>query len=98
MRFKEGDAVVYEKTGTRGHITKIVEMDGKIWAELDSTGLLYDENVLELTEEAAVAEEPRKIFKEERARAKEEGAEVSEEQLKGGDMTIDTSGSCSGAG
>lgn len=96
MRFKEGDAVIYEKTGTRGNVTRIVEMDGKTWAELDTTGLLYDENVLEPTEEKVAAEEPRpEVGKE---RPKKEEARISEEQLKGGDMTIDTSGSCSGAG
>ncbi|MEN3054745.1 MAG: DUF2098 family protein [Candidatus Methanosuratincola petrocarbonis] len=96
LRFKEGDAVIYEKTGTKGNVTRVVEMDGKTWAELDTTGLLYDENVLEPTEEKVVAEKPRpEVGKE---RSKKEEAEISEEQLKGGDMTIDTSGSCSGAG
>ncbi len=95
MRFKEGDAVIYEKTGTRGIITRVVEMDGKTWAELDATGLLYDENVLESSEERAMAEpKPKRVKK----RAKKEEPVISEEQLKGGDMTIDTSGSCSGAG
>lgn len=96
MRFKEGEAVVYEKTGTKGHITKIVEMDGKTWAELDATGLLYDENVLEPVEKELVSEEPRPAAGKEKV--KEEEVKISEEQLKGGDMTIDTSGSCSGAG
>lgn len=96
MRFKEGDAVVYEKTGTRGQVTRIVEMDGKTWAELDSTGLLYDENVLEPTDEKAVSEQPGSGVRKEMVRKEE--VKISEEQLKGGDMTIDTSGSCSGAG
>lgn len=96
MRFKEGDAVVYEKTGTKGHVTRIVEMDGKTWAELDTTGLLYDENVLEPTYEKVVSEVPGSGVGVERV--KKEKVEVSEERLKGGDMTIDTSGSCSGAG
>ncbi|MBC7120209.1 MAG: DUF2098 family protein [Candidatus Methanosuratus sp.] len=96
MRFKEGDAVVYEKTGTQGHITKIIEMDGKTWAELDATGLLYDENVLEPTETRADVEPLKK--KEGKASAKEEEVEIMEEALKEGDLTVDTSGSCSGAG
>lgn len=96
LRFKEGDTVIYEKTRTRGNITRIVEMDGKTWAELDTTGLLYDENVLEPVEERAAADEPRPEGGKERA--KKEEPVISEEQLKGGDMTIDTSGSCSGAG
>lgn len=96
MRFKEGDTAVYEKTGTKGRITKIVEMDGKTWAELDSTGLLYDENVLEPIEEAAEAPKLGKDKAE--AKKAEVAAEIREEDLKGGEMTIDTSGSCSGAG
>jgi hypothetical protein len=47
LAIKEGDAVVYGKTGTTGRVVRITELDGKLWVELDSTGLLYDANVLE---------------------------------------------------
>jgi hypothetical protein len=52
LTIKEGDAVVYGKTGTTGRAVRITELDGKVWVELDSTGLLYDANVLEPTDPA----------------------------------------------
>lgn len=48
MKFAVGQDVVYLKTGTEGKIVKLYELDGKNWAELDTTGLLYEENALEL--------------------------------------------------
>ena len=39
--------VIYTKTGTEGKVVKIHELDGKVWAELDTTGLLYEESALE---------------------------------------------------
>ncbi len=52
--------VVYSKTGTTGKIVRMLEIDGKSWAELDSTGLLYDTNTLEATTAAPKTEEEKK--------------------------------------
>lgn len=95
MGFKEGETVVYSKTGTRGRITRLVESDGKIWAELDTTGLLYDENALEASEAET---KTRRVEGEAKSKKERGPVEVRDEDLRGGDMTIDTSGSCSGAG
>ncbi|MDI9643953.1 MAG: DUF2098 family protein [Candidatus Verstraetearchaeota archaeon] len=96
MGIKEGDTVVYSKTGTKGRISRLVELEGKLWAELDTTGLLYDENALEVVE---VEDTPKEGWTEaSRPKKEREQENVREEELKGGDMTIDTSGSCSGAG
>jgi len=53
--------VTYVKTGTTGTVVRLVETGGKVWAELDTTGLLYDESVLEPASESvhiAVASAP----------------------------------------
>lgn len=47
MKITEGQTVIYTKTGTEGKVVKIHELDGKVWAELDTTGLLYEESALE---------------------------------------------------
>ena len=36
-----GEAVRYPRTGTTGKVVRLEDMDGQIFAELDSTGLLY---------------------------------------------------------
>jgi hypothetical protein len=36
-----GVSVRYPRTGTTGKVVQLKEMDGQIFAELDSTGLLY---------------------------------------------------------
>ncbi len=45
--------MTYVKTGTTGTVVRLVEAGGKVWAELDTTGLLYDESVLEPVPESA---------------------------------------------
>ncbi|MDD1776517.1 MAG: DUF2098 domain-containing protein [Candidatus Methanomethylicus sp.] len=90
MRHAEGDDVVYTKTGTTGKIVKIHQLDGKTWAELDSTGLLYDINSLEPKKEM---EHARRV-KEARREKKEDKAP----DLTKDDGTIDTSGSVAGGG
>jgi hypothetical protein len=47
MAVKEGECVIYDKTGTIGKVVRLHAMDGKVWAEINSTGLLYDVDVLE---------------------------------------------------
>jgi len=47
LKITEGQTVIYTKTGTEGKVVKIHELDGKVWAELDTTGLLYEESALE---------------------------------------------------
>jgi hypothetical protein len=41
MRLHIGDLVRYTRTGTVGEIIEITEKDGVMFAELDSTNLLY---------------------------------------------------------
>lgn len=47
MAIKEGECVIYDKTGTTGKVVHLHMVDAKVWAEIDSTGLLYDVDVLE---------------------------------------------------
>jgi len=47
LKITEGQTVIYTKTGTEGKVIKIHELDRKAWAELDTTGLLYEEGALE---------------------------------------------------
>jgi len=88
----EGDTAVYSRTGTTGKIVKIVELNGKTWVELDSTGLLYELNTLE-----AVAEIPKAKAKKP---SRGKGGKQVEESLR--DMkdegTLDSSASVGGAG
>lgn len=88
---KEGILVVYKRTGTHGKVVEVKEMEGKVWAMLDSTGLFYDEDFLEVIGEGKTAQsEPRVDAKEKKISS--EGSEVKEEGK------IDTSGNVCGAG
>ncbi len=89
MKFKEGDSVIYSKTGTAGKILKLHQLDGKIWAELDSTGLLYDENSLEPANEL----ERSKKIKEEHMGKKEITPDLPRDEGQ-----IDSSGNVCGGG
>ena len=44
---REGSRVRYTATGTSGVVKVIREMDGEMWALLDSTGLYYNLSTLE---------------------------------------------------
>ncbi len=88
---KEGILVVYKRTGTYGKVVELKEMEGKVWAMLDSTGLFYDEDFLEVIGEDKTSQsEPRVNVKDKKIRS--EGPEVEEEGK------IDTSGNVCGAG
>lgn len=93
----QGDTAVYSKTGTTGKVVRILELDGKTWAELDSTGLLYDINSLEpatdIVPEGEAKPERRKEAKK-RERAKEGGG--PEDMRDEGSM--DSTASICGAG
>jgi len=90
LRFKEGDGVIYTKTGTTGKVVKLYELDGKTWAELDSTGLLYEENSLE---PAAAVEAARK-----KKEAPRESKAVDAPDLTKDEGRLDTSGDVCGGG
>ncbi|MCX8181987.1 MAG: DUF2098 domain-containing protein [Candidatus Methanomethyliaceae archaeon] len=104
---REGASVVYKRTGTIGKVIELREMDGKIWAKLDSTGLFYDEDLLEMAEESVV-EKPRQGIEEVEAELKVEEVEgkKAEKGRKEKSETpeikdegkIDTSGNVCGAG
>jgi len=106
LAIKEGDAVVYGKTGTTGRAVRITELDGKVWVELDSTGLLYDANVLEPTDPAKL-KKSRIEDKDKESREEQEGKvimkrEGNERRSGIEDMkdegTLDTSAGICGAG
>lgn len=100
MALAQGDTAIYAKTGTIGKIVQILEMDGKTWAELDSTGLLYEMNTLEPTtappSKAKVkprgGKEPRKRGREGKAKAEEGPVEMKDEGA------LDSSAGVCGAG
>ncbi len=71
MKFIEGQTVVYSKTGTEGRIVRFHELDGKAWAELDTTGLLYEESALEPKVEGKIKKATRGQPKEEPVSSKE---------------------------
>jgi len=98
MAIKEGEGVVYDKTGTIGRVVRLLEMDGKFWAEIDSTGLLYDVNVLEPASVATV-EKKREEKEKEKERKKREGMErpAGVEGMKD-EGTLDSTAGICGAG
>ncbi len=67
---KVGDVVRYKGTGTVGRVVSVVRDDmGGVWAELDTTGLLYSVEYLEPSSD----EELKRILElKERRRKKEE--------------------------
>jgi len=102
MAIKEGEGVIYDKTGTIGRVVHLLEMDGKVWAEIDSTGLLYDVNMLEPASVATVEkkrEEKEKEKEKEKERKKREGMErpAGVEGMKD-EGTLDSTAGICGAG
>jgi hypothetical protein len=106
---KEGSPVIYKRTGTLGKVVELVELDGKVWAKLDSTGLFYDEDFLEIVEEGIVEKSPMRGAEEGEERIgkdREAGKGIEEVEVKERAKTpeikdegeIDTSGNVCGAG
>ncbi len=87
---REGNIVIYKRTGTIGRILEIVEIAGKKWAKLDSTGLLYDIDFIEPTQEI-VKEEVKKEVPE-KIKEKSKPIEIKDEGK------IDSSAGVCGAG
>ena len=97
MAIKVGDTVVYTKTGTTGKVLRIISMDNRLWAELDSTELLYEETVLEPSDASTMQERKEKYEEEKKKRrAEEEPIDVKKEMKDEG--TLDTSAGICGAG
>jgi hypothetical protein len=96
----QGDTAVYSKTGTVGRVVRIMELDGKTWAELDSTGLFYEINSLEPVAATGAGEErkptgvkePKKKVKREKV-AVEKGVEDMKDE-----GSLDSSAGVCGAG
>ncbi|MGQ9759883.1 MAG: DUF2098 family protein [Candidatus Methanomethylicaceae archaeon] len=90
---KEGVIAIYKRTGTLGKVVELREMDGKIWAKLDSTNLFYDQDFLEVLEEKAGTQiDIKELIKEEKKKVRSEELEIKDEGK------IDTSGNVCGAG
>jgi hypothetical protein len=81
LTIKEGDALVYGKTGTTGRVVRITELDGKVWVELDSTGLLYDANVLEPTDPAKL-KKGRMEYKDKESREEQKGKVIAKREVR----------------
>lgn len=79
MALAQGDTVVYPKTGTIGRVVKILDIDGKTWAELDSTGLLYDINSLEPST-VTIAGDNRKTTSMKEPKRKEKKVKIAGEK------------------
>ncbi|MCC6013277.1 MAG: DUF2098 domain-containing protein [Candidatus Verstraetearchaeota archaeon] len=87
---REGSLVVYKRTGTIGKILEIVEIAGKKWVKLDSTGLLYDIDFIETLEEKIKEETEEKVS--EKAKKEKKTIEIRDEG------TMDSSAGVCGAG
>jgi hypothetical protein len=51
-KIEEGVTVKYLRTRTTGKVDKICSREGQVWVRLDSTGLYYRTDYLEVTEPA----------------------------------------------
>lgn len=88
----QGDTAVYSRTGTTGRIVRIVELNGKTWAELDTTGLLYEINTLEAAAGSPQAEK-KALRKKGAKRARGGGLEEIKDE-----GALDSSANIGGAG
>ena len=94
MALKVGDVALYNKTGTVGRVAKLLELDSKVWVELDSTGLLYDENLLERTDASKLKKKKEEAESE---KAAAEPKESLEKDMKD-EGVLDSSANICGAG
>lgn len=91
IEIKEGLMVIYKRTGTIGKIVELRNVDGKTWARLDTTDLLYDVEFLEEIEDYK-REIERIDQREEKIEMKREKQEIEDEG------TMDSSAGVCGAG
>jgi len=93
--FQIGDLVRYGRTGTIGEIVEIIEEDGVMFAELNSTHLLYRLDMLTPISAAVAAHNRRDPNDQDRKREIEEAiAKAAELQ----DRTTELDSACAGAG
>ncbi|MCX8169467.1 MAG: DUF2098 domain-containing protein [Candidatus Methanomethyliaceae archaeon] len=92
MKIKEGSMVIYRRTGTIGRIIEFKNMDGKLWARLDTTNLLYDADFLEVIESKQLS-----AHNQQKVEHKIERKAEREEQIRD-EETIDSSAGVCGAG
>ncbi len=92
MKITEGQTVIYAKTGTEGKVVKIHELDGKVWAELDTTGLLYEESALEPRAEEKKKEVAKAIPKKAGDRGDAALPEIKDEGRPDGSGTVSGGG------
>ncbi|MDO5828679.1 MAG: DUF2098 domain-containing protein [Methanocorpusculum sp.] len=63
--FTPGQTVRYSRTGTVGKIVSLMESEGAVYAELDTTGLLYRvDQLVEIAETVRSVKKDRNIRKE----------------------------------
>lgn len=90
---REGVTATYKRTGTLGKVVELKEIDGKVWAKLDTTGLFYDQDVLEMLEgDVSTIGKLKETNKEEKEITNSETLEIKDEGK------LDTSGNVCGAG
>ncbi|MCA1916164.1 DUF2098 domain-containing protein [Methanospirillum hungatei] len=91
---KAGAFVRYPRTGTSGTITRLVDKNGRRFAELDSTGLLY--RLDQLIPAESVQKNEREIDRDEQlARLEQERSQVEKEAME---EPPNLDGACAGAG
>ncbi|MDD1708567.1 MAG: DUF2098 domain-containing protein [Methanoregulaceae archaeon] len=89
-----GMQVRYPRTGTSGRVTRVEQQHGDLFAELDSTGLLY--RVDQLMPAAARKEREAKVLDEDLERIKRERESLSDEAFR--EALAHSDQSCEGGG
>ncbi len=59
---QQGSFVLYEPTGTKGHVTEIMSDEEGTWALVDGTDLYYKTEILTLIKEVREKEIGEKVF------------------------------------
>lgn len=89
-----GMQVRYPRTGTSGRVTRVEQQHGDLFAELDSTGLLY--RIDQLVPASTRKEKEAKVRDEDLERIKKEREFLSEEAFR--DALTHSDQSCEGGG
>jgi hypothetical protein len=95
--FHIGDLVRYARTGTVGEIVEITEQDGAIFAELNSTNLLYQLDTLTPISTAKPAHNTKDPNDQDRRREIEAAIGKSDDDAFH-DTTTELDSACAGAG
>lgn len=87
-----GSFVIYDPTGTKGHVTEIMEDEDGIWVLLDKTNLYYKTEVITLIKKTKDKEIGEKIFTREDVDKMLEKEKETAKTTEMGDVSLESGG------